>query len=106
MPKTKDAPDKEELGDEQKQSTSSKIGTFLKDNLTKGKQQINKSTRDFQRSTLGLGHKPNVVPPGEANIYGELRKVELGWHPVAGKNDLSLSPQDYRIVCLAPLSCL
>lgn len=33
---------------------------------------------------LGLGHKPNVVPPGEPNIRGEHRTVEIGWHPVAG----------------------
>jgi len=33
---------------------------------------------------LGLGHKPNVVPPGEARIDDELRTVEIGWHPVAG----------------------
>jgi hypothetical protein len=34
--------------------------------------------------TLGLGAKPNVIPPGEARIDGELRIVEIGWHPVAG----------------------
>lgn len=33
---------------------------------------------------LGLGHKPNIVPPGEARIDDELRTVEIGWHPVAG----------------------
>jgi hypothetical protein len=32
----------------------------------------------------GLGHKVNVIPPGEAHINGEPRKVEIGWHPVAG----------------------
>jgi len=34
--------------------------------------------------SLGLGHQPNVIPPGMANIHGEYRKVEIGWHPVAG----------------------
>jgi len=30
------------------------------------------------------GPQPNVVPPGEAEISGELRPVEIGWHPVGG----------------------
>jgi len=34
--------------------------------------------------SLGLGHKPNVIPPGEADIHGEQRIVEIGWHPVGG----------------------
>ena len=34
--------------------------------------------------TLGLGHKPNVIPPGEADINKELRSVKIGWHPVGG----------------------
>lgn len=33
---------------------------------------------------LGLGQKPNVVPPADATVHGRPRKVELGWHPVAG----------------------
>lgn len=33
---------------------------------------------------LGLGQKPNVVPPDEATVHGPPRTVELGWHPVAG----------------------
>jgi hypothetical protein len=34
--------------------------------------------------SVGLGQKPNIIPPGEANIGGELRNVEIGWHPVGG----------------------
>jgi hypothetical protein len=34
--------------------------------------------------SLGLGPKPNCIPWGEARVDGELRKVEIGWHPVAG----------------------
>ncbi len=34
--------------------------------------------------SLGLGHQPNVIPPGEANVNGEERTVKIGWHPVAG----------------------
>jgi hypothetical protein len=33
---------------------------------------------------VGLGAKPNVVPPGEANIRGPSRTVLIGWHPVGG----------------------
>lgn len=33
---------------------------------------------------LGLGQKPNVIPPGDVHIDGEPRPVMLGWHPVAG----------------------
>lgn len=34
--------------------------------------------------SLGLGPKPNVIPPDEADIHGEHRTVEIGWHPVGG----------------------
>ena len=34
--------------------------------------------------SLGLGHRPNVIPPEEPDISGELRNVEIGWHPVGG----------------------
>ncbi|KAH8892405.1 hypothetical protein GQ53DRAFT_646599, partial [Thozetella sp. PMI_491] len=47
-----------------------------KDGLLKGKKQLIEAA--------GLGHKPNVVPPGEPYIHGPQRDVELGWHPVAG----------------------
>jgi hypothetical protein len=33
---------------------------------------------------IGLGHKPNVVPPTTAEFNSERRPVEVGWHPVAG----------------------
>ena len=38
----------------------------------------------MMQQSLGLGHKPNVIPPAEANINGEHRIVQVGWHPVAG----------------------
>jgi len=44
---------------------------------------VNKSKRGFEH-TLGLGQTPNIVPHGVAEINGEPRKVELGWHPVGG----------------------
>lgn len=34
--------------------------------------------------SIGLGHKPNVVPPAEVDINHEPRTVEVGWHPVGG----------------------
>ncbi len=42
-----------------------------------------KSKLMLERS-LGLGHRPNVIPPDEADIAGPLRTVEIGWHPVGG----------------------
>ena len=47
-----------------------------KDGLLKGKIALQQG--------LGLGHKPNVIPPAEADISGEHRTVLVGWHPVAG----------------------
>lgn len=49
----------------------------------KGEEQLLKGALSLKHS-LGLGHKPNVIPPGEAAIDGELRTVEIGWHPVPG----------------------
>jgi hypothetical protein len=57
--------------------------TDSKDGLTKGKEEMLKGRAKLEHS-LGLGHQPNVIPPGEAEIMGELRTVEIGWHPVAG----------------------
>lgn len=54
-----------------------------KDGLAKGKEEALKGKVVLEQS-LGLGHKPNVVPPGEANINVELRTVLIGWHPVGG----------------------
>lgn len=47
-----------------------------KDELIKGKLAL--------KHSLGLGAKPNVIPPGEARVDDDLRTVEIGWHPVAG----------------------
>ena len=48
--------------------------------LVKGKLKVEKSIDE----ALGLGAKPNVVPAAEPDIHGGHRKVEIGWHPVAG----------------------
>lgn len=44
---------------------------------------MNDAKKSLQK-TVGLGHKPNVVPAGPASINSEPRVVEIGWHPVAG----------------------
>ncbi|KAK3389373.1 hypothetical protein B0H63DRAFT_463518 [Podospora didyma] len=60
-----------------------KLKSLWKEGLSKGKDELLKSKIKLEK-TLGLGHQPNVVPPGEPNIHGELRTVHIGWHPVAG----------------------
>jgi hypothetical protein len=47
-----------------------------KDEFLKGKLQLEHS--------LGLGNKPNTIPPADPDIKGPQRTVHLGWHPVAG----------------------
>ena len=54
-----------------------------KDGLSKGKKEAVEAQRDLKH-TLGLGHKPNTIPTGDADINGDLRMIELGWHPVGG----------------------
>jgi len=44
---------------------------------------VAKGRSAFEHS-LGLGQTPSVIPPGEVEITGEPRVVEIGWHPVAG----------------------
>lgn len=51
--------------------------------MKQGTAQYLKGKLALQHS-IGLGHKPNVVPPGDASIAGDYRKVEIGWHPVGG----------------------
>lgn len=57
-------------------SPASRMGSFLKDNMLKAKLTV--------QHELGLGKRPNAVPPDEVDISGQPRIVELGWHPVAG----------------------
>jgi hypothetical protein len=56
---------------------------FRKEGLEKGKDELLKQKLHLQHN-LGLGQTPNVIPPGEVDIGGEPRTVEIGWHPVAG----------------------
>ncbi|KAH8807356.1 hypothetical protein F5884DRAFT_789057 [Xylogone sp. PMI_703] len=70
-----------------RESKRHKLGVFLQKEWAKGKE---KSKEELLKGkitvehSLGLGKKPNVVPPGEARIDADLRTVEIGWHPVAG----------------------
>ncbi|KAF3918208.1 hypothetical protein ABW20_dc0107156 [Dactylellina cionopaga] len=64
-------------------SMRTKMNILLHKSIVKGKTGLIKGKIGLQHS-LGLGHKPNVVPEGEADVAGPLRKVEIGWHPVAG----------------------
>ncbi|KAL1860400.1 hypothetical protein VTK73DRAFT_7367 [Phialemonium thermophilum] len=64
-------------------SKRERMKLFLKDGLSRGKDELLKGKLKLEHS-LGLGHKPNVIPPGEPVIHGEQRTVEIGWHPVAG----------------------
>ncbi|KAE9972010.1 hypothetical protein BLS_004209 [Venturia inaequalis] len=69
-----------EIPDAGPQSARSKMGLFLKENLEKG---LTRSKIVVEHS-LGLGHRPNAIPPCDANVNGEQRLVEIGWHPVGG----------------------
>lgn len=64
-----------------------KFNSFLKESWQKGvvlgREEVLKGEIALKQS-LGLGPRPNVIPPGPAEVKGSLRKVELGWHPVAG----------------------
>ncbi|OIW22847.1 hypothetical protein CONLIGDRAFT_586707 [Coniochaeta ligniaria NRRL 30616] len=64
-------------------SKRSKMKSFLKQGFSMGKDKLLEGKLVVEHS-LGLGHRPNVIPPAEANIHAEQRPVEIGWHPVAG----------------------
>lgn len=61
--------------------------TNRKDGLAFGKAKgmdgLLKTKLKLEHS-VGLGHKPNVIPASEVEITGESRMVEIGWHPVGG----------------------
>ncbi len=54
-----------------------------KTGLSFGENEFLKGKMKLQQA-LGLGARPNVVPPAEAQIHGPERAVHIGWHPVAG----------------------
>lgn len=62
------------------------IGTSKKGwdfSLARGKDEALRGKAALEKAA-GLGPKPNVIPPGEADIKSISRPIEIGWHPVAG----------------------
>ncbi|CZT42553.1 uncharacterized protein RSE6_02478 [Rhynchosporium secalis] len=83
------------LSDEwSKGKVKSKEGILKRWEMSKerGKVEWVKGVTALQHS-LGLGAVPNVIPPGEARMDGDLRLVEIGWHPVAGMGGKWLAEQ-------------
>ncbi|KAB5559604.1 hypothetical protein GE09DRAFT_61520 [Coniochaeta sp. 2T2.1] len=64
-------------------SKRSKMKSLFKQGLSMGKDKLLEGKLVVEHS-LGLGKRPSVIPPGEANIHDIQRTVEIGWHPVAG----------------------
>lgn len=57
-----------------------------KKGLNRGKKEALEAQSNLSHA-VGLGHKPNTIPRDKADINGEPRTIEIGWHPVAGKSD-------------------
>ncbi|KAI0974319.1 hypothetical protein F4678DRAFT_422227 [Xylaria arbuscula] len=55
----------------------------LSKGLSKGKEELLKGKLHVEHA-LGLGHQPNVIPPGEPGLVPSSRTVAIGWHPVPG----------------------
>ncbi|GAP87332.2 hypothetical protein SAMD00023353_2700810 [Rosellinia necatrix] len=68
-------------------SKTRKLKSFFKagfsKGLSKGKEEFVKGKLQVEHA-LGLGHQPNVVPPGEPGLVADGRSVAIGWHPVPG----------------------
>ncbi|KAK4121821.1 hypothetical protein N657DRAFT_657364 [Parathielavia appendiculata] len=64
-------------------SKRKKMKSLFKEGLSRGKNELLKGRIALEHS-LGLGHKPNVIPPAEPDTNGPARTVKIGWHPVAG----------------------
>ncbi|KAK3331174.1 hypothetical protein B0H66DRAFT_546031 [Apodospora peruviana] len=73
----------EEEDHDEHHSKRDKMKSLWKGGLEKGKTEILKGRHKLE-AALGLGHKPNVIPPGVPDIHAEHRPVYIGWHPVAG----------------------
>ncbi|KAL1895455.1 hypothetical protein Sste5346_005261 [Sporothrix stenoceras] len=70
-------------GHEESHSKRERLKGLFKSGLSFGENELLKGKLKLQQ-TLGLGARPNVVPPAEAQIHGPERTVHIGWHPVAG----------------------
>ncbi|EPS39849.1 hypothetical protein H072_6413 [Dactylellina haptotyla CBS 200.50] len=78
-----DHPEEPDSGSEEGESKRRSWNKLLHKGLAKGKDEWVKGKIVLQKS-LGLGPKPNAVPDAEADVAGDMRTVEIGWHPVAG----------------------
>ncbi|KAG4418733.1 hypothetical protein IFR04_008095 [Cadophora malorum] len=96
---------------ETKKGKRARLGTYLSGEWDKGKEKSKEGLmkgwemgkergkvewikgKTALQHSLGLGAVPNVIPPGEARLDGELRLVEIGWHPVAGMGGKWLAEQ-------------
>jgi hypothetical protein len=58
--------------------------TTSKAGFSRGQEELLKGRLVLEHS-LGLGHKPNIIPPAEPSTSERPRTVEIGWHPVAGE---------------------
>ncbi|KAF4629152.1 hypothetical protein G7Y89_g8992 [Cudoniella acicularis] len=109
-----------EPGEPEHESIRTKLGTYLHDGLSKGREvsigglqkgagigieglqkgagigiekllqgkevglEILLKEKLKLEHSVGLGPKPNIIPPGPAKIDSDHRTVEIGWHPVPG----------------------
>ncbi|CAK7203138.1 hypothetical protein SEUCBS139899_005867 [Sporothrix eucalyptigena] len=69
--------------DDERHSKRAFVKGLFKTSLTFGENELLKGKLKLQQS-LGLGARPNAIPPAEAQIHGPERTVYIGWHPVAG----------------------
>lgn len=96
------APHEDASNGEEKKSKRSRMKMFFKQKLSEATDYSKDAASrgvDYSKESLikgvdlgkaklqqavGLGKTPNVVPDADADISGEPRKVEIGWHPVGG----------------------
>ncbi|KAH6621347.1 hypothetical protein B0J18DRAFT_224357 [Chaetomium sp. MPI-SDFR-AT-0129] len=64
-------------------SKRGKMKSLFKIGFSRSKDELLKGKLALEHS-LGLGHKPNVIPGGEPSTSSPARTVEVGWHPVGG----------------------
>ncbi|KAH6622840.1 hypothetical protein F5144DRAFT_581616 [Chaetomium tenue] len=65
------------------QSKRKRMKSLFKTGFAHGKDELVKGRIVLEHS-LGLGHKPNIVPAAEPRTNQRPRTVEIGWHPVGG----------------------
>lgn len=56
----------------------------IDDKVVKPLDAVTRDIVDKAAGLVGLGKKPNAIPPGPARRNDTPRKIILGWHPVGG----------------------